>query len=344
LLTVALAACGALASAARSVSAVHLGLSSDPSRLFVQWTLTGAGADTQRAEFGASPGSLTSTAAARVWTWADASTGRQYTSAVATLDGLTPGAPFYYRVGSADGWSAVTRSAATRAPADFSAAAPLRVGWLGDLGVVNDQALPYLLNETDLDLFIHVGDCECCSGAFYFLDSDDSTGNAGGKTSLLAASQLGFVDIMRAHGMPLRVLLAPTLHPSFPILFTVDAYDLQDSNGAVGDAFEAMIEPITATTPYMVRALREFSGAMPPCRANAAATSLSCHVPLFPPANDRDAQAITRRDFLRARCPTSLPNAASATRSVPRPPPDAPLRAGRPSVYALHQPVFVHGG
>jgi phosphodiesterase/alkaline phosphatase D-like protein len=156
-----LAACGALASAARSVSAVHLGVSSDPSRLFVQWTLTGAGSDTQRAEYGATPGALTSTAPARVWTWADASTGRQYTSAVAELDALTPGAAFYYRVGSADGWSAVTRSAATRAPADFSAAAPLRVGWLGDLGVVNDQALPYLLNETDLDLFIHVGDCEC---------------------------------------------------------------------------------------------------------------------------------------------------------------------------------------
>ena len=155
----AFAACGALASAARAVSAVHLGMSSDPSRLFVQWTLTGAGSDTQRAEFGATPGSLTSTAPARVWTWSDASTGRQYTSAAATLDGLTPGAAFYYRVGSADGWSAVTRSAATRAPAGFSEAAPLRIGWLGDLGVVNDQALPYLLNETDLDLFIHVGDC-----------------------------------------------------------------------------------------------------------------------------------------------------------------------------------------
>lgn len=135
-------------------------MSSDPSRLFVQWTLTGAGADTQRAEYGATPSSLTSTAPARVWTWADASTGRQYTSAVATLDGLTPGAAFYYRVGSADGWSAVTRSAATRAPAGFSEAAPLRIGWLGDLGVVNDQALPYLLNETGLDLFIHVGDCK----------------------------------------------------------------------------------------------------------------------------------------------------------------------------------------
>ena len=142
---------------------MHLGLSSDPSRLHVQWTVAqGAGAAAQGVQWGAAPGALTSSVAAdRVWDWSDPSTGRVYTHATATLTALTPGATVYYRVGSADGWSAVSRTAATRAPADFSAAAPLRVAWLGDLGVVNDQALPYLLNETDMDLFIHVGDYAC---------------------------------------------------------------------------------------------------------------------------------------------------------------------------------------
>ena len=149
---------------------IHLGVSSEPSQLFVQWTLAGSGADTQRVEYGTSPSALTGSAVARVWSWADASTGRSYTHAAATLSELAPGSVVYYKVGSDDGWSAITKTVATRAPADFSEAAPLKIGWLGDLGLVNDQALPYLLNET-LDLFIHVGD--------YAYDLQDANGAVG---------------------------------------------------------------------------------------------------------------------------------------------------------------------
>jgi hypothetical protein len=149
------------------------------------------------------------------------------------------------------------------------------------------------------------------------------------------------VDDARLH-FHLAVALATS--PPLSTLLFPDAYDLQDSNGAVGDAFEAMIEPITATTPYMVRALREFSGAMPPRRANAAATSLSCHVPFFPPANDRDAQAITRRDFYllaaQRRCPTPPPPRAP---SLARPPMPLSAQGGQAFTHYTNRFSYMAG-
>ena len=150
-----------LRTAAAAVSAVHLGLSSYATQLFVQWTLSGAPSNA-RVEYGASAGALTSTATGTAWSWTDSSSGRVYHHAMATLTGLTPGARFYYKAGDDAAFSAVTAATATRAPAQFSQDAPLRIGWLGDLGVANAQALPYLVNETGLDMFIHVGGaCSC---------------------------------------------------------------------------------------------------------------------------------------------------------------------------------------
>ena len=145
----------ALRTTSAAVSAVHLGLSSDPTRLFVQWTYTAAGA-AQSATYGETPSNLNMTAAGSSWSWSDSNTGRTYHHAIATMTGLMPGAVFYYRVGGGGDASPVLRAQATRAAAQFSTAAPLVIGWLGDLGVANAQALPYLVNETGLDLFIHV--------------------------------------------------------------------------------------------------------------------------------------------------------------------------------------------
>jgi hypothetical protein len=153
----------ALASASRPVSNVHLALSSDPTAMHVQWTsaqgdVLGSGDST--AQWGASPRALTQTAAGYNWSYTDPSTQRKYTFNAATMTGLTPGATVFYRVGSElDGWSAVNSFVATRAAAQFSEEAPLKIAWFGDLGWLYAQALPYLQTETAQGNFDHVGGC-----------------------------------------------------------------------------------------------------------------------------------------------------------------------------------------
>ena len=191
----ALALAAPLASASRPVSNVHLALSSDPTRMFVQWTsaqgdVLGAGDST--VQWGASPRALTSSAAGSNFSYVDPSSSRKYTFNSATLTGLAPGATYFYRVGSElDGWSAVNNFVATRTAAQISPEAPLRIAWFGDLGWLYAQSLPYIQTEASQGAFdhvVHVGDY---------------------------------------------------------------AYDLQDGNGVWGDEFQASIEPITSSTPYM---------------------------------------------------------------------------------------------
>ena len=161
----AASALAALAAASRPVSNVHLALSSDATRMHVQWTsaqgdVLGAGDST--VQWGASPRALTSSAAGFNWTWVDSSTQRKYTANEATMTGLAPGATYFYRVGSVlDGWSGVNSFEATRTAAQISEAAPLRIGWFGDLGWLYAQALPYLQTEAaqgNFDHVVHVGD------------------------------------------------------------------------------------------------------------------------------------------------------------------------------------------
>jgi hypothetical protein len=123
----------------------------------VQWRTAQGASGGGEVQFGAAPGALTSTARGGSWAWKDVNTGTMRTESNATLTGLTPGAIVYYRVGSAaDGFSAVASFVATRAA--FSPAAPQRVAWIGDLGLANAQALPYLAKEAAAgvyDMVIH---------------------------------------------------------------------------------------------------------------------------------------------------------------------------------------------
>lgn len=143
---------------------VTLGLSSDPTRMNVQWQTptTGGvlGAGTSTVQWGTSPRSLTSSSAGYNWTFTDSSTGRAYSLHAASMTGLAPGATYFYRVGDAlDGWSAVNNFRATRT--DFSEAAPQVVAVIGDMGWTNAQALAYLETEVaqgNLDYVLHVGD------------------------------------------------------------------------------------------------------------------------------------------------------------------------------------------
>lgn len=95
------------------------------------------------------------------------STGRvsQYLHEV-LLSGLAPGQRYSYRAGShLDGWSPWQRFAARRAPEQVSAADPLRLLLVGDMGFLNAQALPDLAQEVEAgrpsgpyDALLHVGD------------------------------------------------------------------------------------------------------------------------------------------------------------------------------------------
>jgi hypothetical protein len=82
------------------------------------------------------------------WTYVDTSSNRSYSFNLATMTGLLPGSTYYYRVGDPlDGWSSVSSFVATRTAAQASAAAPLVVGVLGDMGWTYAQALTYLQTE-----------------------------------------------------------------------------------------------------------------------------------------------------------------------------------------------------
>jgi len=155
----------ALAAASRPVSFVHLALSSDPTQMHVQWQsaqgdVLGSGDST--AQWGPSPRALASAASGYNWTWTDSSTGTKRTSNAATMTGLSPGATYFYRVGSElDGWSAVSSFVATRSAAQITPENPLKIAWFGDLGWLYAQSLPYLQTEAaegNMDHYVHVGD------------------------------------------------------------------------------------------------------------------------------------------------------------------------------------------
>lgn len=157
---VKVAACAvliAVAAASRAISKVHLGAASDPTMINVQWVSAIGdvlGNGTSTVQYGTSPRALSSTALGYNWTFTDPSTGTSRYLHAATLTGLTPGQQYFYRVGDPlDGWSPVFNFVATRT--DFSTAAPLRVGLLGDMGWYNAQALSYIETEVangDFDL------------------------------------------------------------------------------------------------------------------------------------------------------------------------------------------------
>ena len=181
--------------ASRPISKVALALSTDTSRMHCQWVSAAGevlGLGLSLVEYGASPRNLTYRATGYNWTFTDSNTKLQRFMHAATMTGLTPGGVYYYRVGDPlDGWSAVFQFVATRTAAMINPAAPLSIGWFGDLGWTNAQALAYIETEIAAGVYdhvVHVGDY---------------------------------------------------------------AYDLQDSNGAVGDSFMDSISPLTSSVPYM---------------------------------------------------------------------------------------------
>ena len=215
---IVLALGASLAAASRPVSNVHLALSSDPTRMFVQWTsaqgdVLGSGDST--VEWGVSPRVLTSQAAGYNFSYVDPSSSRKYSFNSATITGLAPGATYFYRVGSVlDGWSSVSSFVATRTAAQITPEAPLCIAWFGDLGWLYAQSLPYIQTEVSQGAFDHV-----VHGALRTLRNRIA-----------------------------RYALARTLTSRRSAVGDY-AYDLNAANGVTGDEFQASIEPITSTTP-----------------------------------------------------------------------------------------------
>ena len=166
-IALALAVAAGVAAAADTHMHVHLALSTDVGTMYVQWTTPAAAADENAITWGSSPSALTNTASGEAWTFVD-STLRTYHFHRGAMTGLTAGATVFYRVGGPSGLSDVHSFVATRAASSINSAAPLRIAVLGDLGVDNAQALPFLLNASaarEYDHFIHVGDYACACSA-----------------------------------------------------------------------------------------------------------------------------------------------------------------------------------
>ena len=173
MLALALAA-APLAAASRPPSFMHLAPSSDPTRMHVQWSVglfpwpasqgDALGSGVSTVQYGLSPRALDMTATGANWSWVDAlsPTNRTYTHHLATMQGLTPGSVYFFRVGvPLDGWSAVSSFRASRVAADVSPEAPMRLLLFGDMGWTNAQALSYLQDEVAsayFDAVIDLGD------------------------------------------------------------------------------------------------------------------------------------------------------------------------------------------
>jgi hypothetical protein len=203
-----------------SIWHLHLALSSDPSRMYIQWTTTGP--QPAVVAWGTSPASLPSTFTGNTWSFTD-SQARTYYFANASMTGLSPGATYFYKVGDgASNWSPVKSFTATRSREQYTAENPLKVAWLGDLGYTNGQATPFLLAAAaakEFDHFTHVGDYAC--------------------EYLFPSTPVSPIYCI----LPLFLRLPHNTTP------TTD--DLPSSNGTVGDMFESSIEGITSTTAYM---------------------------------------------------------------------------------------------
>jgi phosphodiesterase/alkaline phosphatase D-like protein len=180
----------AAAQAARPPAFVHLAALADPSQMAVQWTTSlfpwpasqndvlGSGLSVVQwgrsptrlarlaaaAAVGAASAPVWNEAAGRNWSWVDllSPTNRSYTHHAAVMTGLTPGATYFYRVGTPlDGFSSVRSFRASRARGSTSAASPLRMLVFGDAGWTNFQALSYLQDEAIsglYDLALNLGD------------------------------------------------------------------------------------------------------------------------------------------------------------------------------------------
>jgi len=139
---------------------LHLALSSDPSKMYVQWTST-AELPSSVVVWGPSPSSLSDSFTGNGWKFID-SQSRTYFFNNASMSKLTPGETYYYKVGDGSSlWSDVYSFTATRSREQFTNENPLKIAWLGDLGYSNGQATPFLLAAAaskDYDHFVHVGD------------------------------------------------------------------------------------------------------------------------------------------------------------------------------------------
>ena len=135
------------------INHVHLALSSDTSKMFVQWTTDAAAVAENTVMYGSSPSGLSQSAYGTAWSFTD-STGRIYFFHKATMTDLTPGTTVFYAVGGPSNFSSTRSFVATRT--NISSADPLRIAWIGDLGFANSQAMTYLLPEIENNHFDHI--------------------------------------------------------------------------------------------------------------------------------------------------------------------------------------------
>ncbi|TKR60183.1 hypothetical protein L596_027472 [Steinernema carpocapsae] len=134
---------------------VHLSLNHEPDQMVVTWVTFKPLQTTPQARFGDSPDYLTNSVDASTTDFVFNGTHRFiYRTTMTHLKGKT-----YYKVGSKEGWSQ-TFNFQSRNSLSVSQR-PLKICVFGDLGVINGQSMPHLVNaaqNNEFDLVIHLGD------------------------------------------------------------------------------------------------------------------------------------------------------------------------------------------
>ena len=158
---------------------IHIAFGYTPSTVVVNF-LTPTSPLTSVVEYGLSPSALNVTVPASFHSFTDGGALRtNRTVHSATLAPLSPSTRFHYRVTTSNATSSYSSEPLSfRTPSatvGVAAATPLRIGLLGDWGLVNGSAthssLQRLVDRDALDLLIHVGDIS------YNLERDN--GNVG---------------------------------------------------------------------------------------------------------------------------------------------------------------------
>lgn len=140
---------------------VHLSLGKDATEMMVTWVTLDAITRKPAVEYGPAEGRFPTFPLSTLGTtskFVDGGSEKRvmYIHRV-LLEGLTPGADYYYHVGSPNGWSDVFWFSALREGSDWSP----RFAIFGDLGSDNGQSIPRLQSEVArraFDAVLHVGD------------------------------------------------------------------------------------------------------------------------------------------------------------------------------------------
>lgn len=144
---------------------LHIALGYTPTTIVVQW-VTWASPTSASVHYGLTPSSLTLTSPSSFHVFTDGDRAQwNRTVHAASLTKLIPDRTYFYQVSTTNSTSTLTSALHSfhtlSATAGTGSDSPIRIGMIGDYGLVNGdqthQSLARLTNAGGLDLLVHVG-------------------------------------------------------------------------------------------------------------------------------------------------------------------------------------------